>query len=254
MLRDLGVLEKILSRAIQPRDVNLRSYKTGSLLYSLNLDPYTEHTYGLPLLVIHRADLCQVLHEEAERLGAIFRFGCLTSSVCFSTPAAQVSTGQAVSADLVVGADGLGSICREKLMGHADPLRQNGRLVYRILIGKDKMAIHPELTDMISAPSIDVWAGPEAHIVCYPVKDHYNVVMFFPDHGTQKLKGPQPADIGYVRTLIYDWEPRVKQLLDIAESSLMWSLLEMNELDCWVHQYGRFTLLGDAAHACLPFL
>ena len=86
----------MLSRAIKPRDITVRSYKTGEALYYLNLDPYTQETYGFPVLVIHRADLCRILYEEAKSHGVSIRFGCAVSSISFSEPAVQLSTGEIV--------------------------------------------------------------------------------------------------------------------------------------------------------------
>lgn len=254
MLKELGVLDKILSRATRPRDITLRSYKTGSALCSLNLDPYTQETYGLPLLVIHRADFCRILYEEAKSRGADFRLGCTVSSISFSGPAVQLSTGETVEGSLVIGADGPRSVCREALLQRPDPPRPNGRLVYRILIDVAEMSEDSELLSLISPPAVDIWAGPNAHVVCYLLRDHYNIVIFFPGRSKDTIYGPQPVDLDHLRGLINGWEPRLQKLLEIAQSSLRWSLLETDELESWVHHNGKFTLLGDAAQACLPFM
>lgn len=254
MLKQLGVLDKILSRATRPQDITLRSYNTGSALYSLNLDPYTQDTYGLPLLVIHRADYCRILYEEAKSHGVDFRWGCTVSSISFPEPAIQLSTGETVNGSLVIGADGPRSVCREALMKRPDPPRPNGRLVYRILVDVDEMSKVPELLSLISPPCVEIWAGPNAHVVCYLLKDHYNIVIFFPGQSSDTIYGPQPVALDHLRELIHGWEPRLQKLLDIAQSSLRWSLLETDELESWVHHDGKFALVGDAAQACLPFM
>ena len=254
MLDQFGVLDKILSRASKPRNISLRSYKTGAKLCSLNLDPYTQVTYGLPVLVIHRADFCRILFEEAVSLGVNIRLGCTVSSIFFSKPAVELSTAEVVRGDLVIGADGSRSVCREALLQRLDPPRLNGRLVYRILIEVQEMSKDRELQTLISPPCVDIWAGPGAHMVCYLLKEHYNVVIICSGQGDETILGPQPVDIVHLRGLIQGWEPRLQRLLEISQSSLRWSLLETEVLESWVHHEGRFALLGDAAQACLPFM
>ena len=68
------------------------------------------------------------------------------------------------------------------------------------------------------------------------------------------IYGPQPVDLNHLRGLAHGWEPRLLRLLEIAQSSLQWSLLETDELESWIHPEGEFVIIGDAAHACLPFM
>ena len=204
--------------------------------------------------MIHRADLCRILYEEAKFHGVSVRFGCAVSSISFSEPAVQLSTAETVKGNLIIGADGPHSVCREALLQKPDPPRPNGRLVYRILIDKAEMSKHPELLSLISPPCVDIWAGPNAHIVCYLLRNHFNIVMFFPGGIIDTIYGPKPVDLNHLRGLIHGWEPRLQRLLEIAQSSLQWSLLETDELESWVHPDGKFVIIGDAAHACLPFM
>ncbi|KAM0803245.1 hypothetical protein BDR22DRAFT_801742 [Usnea florida] len=253
-LEELGIFEKVLLKAIKPRDITVRSYETGEALYSLNLDPYAQETYGLPVLVIHRADHCRILYEEVKTHGIGVRFGCEVSSISFSEPAVQLSSGEAVKGNLIIGADGPHSVCREALLQKPDPPRPNGRLVYRILIDKAEMSKLPELVILISPPCVDIWAGPNAHIVCYLLRGHFKIVMFFPGGVMNTIYGPKPVDLNHLRGLVHVWEPRLLRFLENAPSSLQWSLLEIHELESWVHPEGKFVVIGDAAHACLPFM
>ena len=251
-LEELGVLDRILARATKPRDISLRSYRTGSRLYTLNLDPYTQETYRLPLLVIHRADFCRILFEEAVLRGADIRVGCTVSSIRLSTPEIQLTTGEILYGDLIIGADGPHSLCREALLRRPDPPRLNGRLVHRILIDIDEMDKHEELRSLITSPRIDIWAGPNAHVVCYSLKSHFNMVTF--TRGQSNESKPHMVDLIDLRGLLCDWDPRLHKIVEIAGTALRSSLLENDSLETWVHSHSNFALLGDAAHACLPFM
>jgi salicylate hydroxylase len=47
------------------------------------------------------------------------------------------------------------------------------------------------------------------------------------------------------------WDPRVHQLIDAATDTKRWALYDRSPLPTWAA--GRVALLGDAAHAMLPF-
>jgi len=96
-------------------------------------------------------------------------------------PKVTVKGGKVYTADLVVGCDGLRSVCREALVGHPDPPHETGDVAYRILVPAEQMKPHPELAELLSNPAINVWMGPDGHVVCYLLKGGslYNVVFLY---------------------------------------------------------------------------
>lgn len=258
-MRALGVLDAVLEHAVRPEAFSLYSYclssDTLSPLFKLPLNPSFVSLFSVPALVIHRADFCRVLSTAALARGVQIRLSSNVTSISFSEPSATLETGEIVKADLLVGADGERSICRDALLGRADPPLPNGRLVYRILIPAADMARVPLLAPLVQPAGVHLWMGPESHAVGYLLRGVFNLVMFCP--GTEEgeeLQGPQRAKLEDVRALFRGWEERVQGLLGLADVCLRWSLLETKPLDEWVHPNGRFALLGDSAHACLPFM
>lgn len=67
-----------------------------------------------------------------------------------------------------------------------------------------------------------------------------------------KAKG----DIEEMRAFFGNWDPKLKKLLSLVDTCLKWKLQNSDPtaLASWVHPYGTFCLLGDAAHATLPYL
>ena len=57
---------------------------------------------------LHRADLQEVLYNEARRRGVVFRFGCpvVATDEDWNSLAVVVKGGERIEADVVVGADG----------------------------------------------------------------------------------------------------------------------------------------------------
>jgi salicylate hydroxylase len=56
---------------------------------------------------VHRYDLQQVLHAAAVQRGVDIRMDCTVVSVEEATPSVTLKSGQVVTGDLIVGADGI---------------------------------------------------------------------------------------------------------------------------------------------------
>lgn len=52
----------------------------------------------------------------------------------------------------------------------------------------------------------------------------------------------------------FDCGDRINKILSLCPGVLRWRLCIRNELDTWSDPSGCFTLLGDSAHATLPYL
>lgn len=76
---------------------------------------------------------------------------------------AVLADGRTRAADLIVGADGINSRCREILLGHKDPPTLTGDLAYRLLLNTEDMMKDSELRGFVEDPQVNYWIGPDAH-------------------------------------------------------------------------------------------
>lgn len=80
------------------------------------------------------------------------------------------------------------------------------------------------------------------------------MVLLVPDDlpaGANTLAG----NVDEMRALYANWDPRIPKLLSLCDSVTKWRLCIRPGLDpTWSHASGAFTILGDAAHATLPYL
>lgn len=83
----------------------------------------------------------------------------MVTKIDFEAPSVTLSTGSTIEADLIVGADGLKSKCREQFLGRLDPPHLTGDLAYRILIKVDEMLKHKDLEEFVRKPAINTWMG-----------------------------------------------------------------------------------------------
>ncbi|RFU26163.1 hypothetical protein B7463_g10161, partial [Scytalidium lignicola] len=250
-----GILSKLRPNAMHPENITIFSYRDGSTLSSLNLLPSMEQIYGGPYLHVHRATFHKALCEEAERLGVKFRLGSAVTGLDFEKTAVKILNQEELSADFIIGADGLKSSCREALLGHSDPPRVTGDMAYRIVIKTEEMKKYSKLFTLATVPSFYYWAGPGGHAVGYLIErgTSFNMVITAPDELPDNVQSTK-ADIDVVRAKFQDWEPRFKLMLGLVKEAMVWKLQNSVELESWSHPSGRFALLGDACHATLPYL
>ena len=217
--------------------------------------PYAEERYGVPYLHIHRADYHKILVTEAENLGVGMQLGCTVTKVDFEKPSLHLKDKPEFLADIILGADGLKSVCREALVGHPDPPHLTGDLAYRIIVKASDMKKDPLLRDLAEKPAINYWMGPDAHAVCYLLQggDLYNIVLICPDN-LPELVNNAKADVQEMRDFFEKWDPKLKALLGLVQETSKWRLQNSEEMETWSHPSGKFALLGDACHATLPYL
>ncbi|SLM38540.1 salicylate hydroxylase [Lasallia pustulata] len=123
--------------------------------------------YGAPFIDLHRVDLQKVLYERALSLGVVVELGARVAKIDFNSTALILESGKEYCGDLIVGADGLWSRCREAFLGRKDAPLETGDLAYRIVLALDQIS-DPELREWVAKPSVHFWIGPGAHAMICP--------------------------------------------------------------------------------------
>ena len=208
--------------------------------------------------MIHRADLLDTLISEAQELGVEIKYASVVTSIGFEQGSIKLISGEVFIGDVVLGADGERSICRDAILQQPDIPFPTGDTVFRLAISGKELPQTQEILSLTKPPSVNLWLGPESHAVTYSLKkdDIFNVVLVCRDNpDAQVMYGPQPADRIELQSKFAQWEPLFGDLLKVEKAMLMkWSLLQINEVKEWCHPSGKFALIGDAAHAMLPYL
>lgn len=163
-----GLENKLSAHATQPKQCNYLGWK-GHKLAHMDFHAYADQL-GTPFWDFHRASLHGELLARAQELGAVITTDARVVDVVYEDAGEGVTRGVAVlgdgrrfSADLVVGADGINSRCREILLGRPDPPLLTGDLAYRLLLNTEDMIKDPELRGFIEDPQVNYWMGPDAH-------------------------------------------------------------------------------------------
>ena len=201
-----------------------------------------------PYAVSHRADLHGAIHEAVKQ-HPLIRFHTSAQVEALDIGAqgvAAVSTdGRRFKADAIVGCDGVKSLVRHTLIGDAP--RVSGHVVYRAVVPATDMPADLRW----NAPV--VWAGPDCHLVHYPLRhgEQYNLVVTF--HSREKEEwGVSDGSKEEVLSYFEGVHARPRQLLDRPTSWRRWSTADRDPVARWSE--GAATLLGDAAHPMMQYL
>ena len=250
VLRAIGVADSVSEQAFTPVAGEFRNGRSGKVIGSFKMGESMEERLGAPYWHIHRADLIAALEVALrERLPSAIRTGMPVTGYDQDAHSASVilETGECISGNVVVGADGIKSAIRTQMLGEAKP-RFTRNVAWRAVVPVSKLGRHAP------PPTASVWVGEGKHAVTYLLRkgtlanlvgvverDDWSVESWT-EQGTKQEAMRDFAG----------WHPTIRKIIDEADAHFRWALFDREPLDQWCD--GRVALLGDACHPMLPFM
>lgn len=259
ILRQLGVLDRLLATAVRPEAVVLKDAATLRKLARVPLGQAAETRWGAPYLVAHRADLQSALMQRvSEQPGIDLIAGARVTDIAAGSKGVTVTAsadGDTVEAGcLLIGADGVWSSVREKLARKAAEFgrsRFSGELAWRATVAADSPA--GQAFRVIGAPDcVTAFLYPGFHMVAYPVSrgTAFNLAAF--TKGERIAEGWSGyADPASLASAMRGTAPALVRLATEAAPWTAWPI-HIVEQRRWTTPQG-IALIGDAAHAMTPF-
>jgi salicylate hydroxylase len=258
ILINWGLKNSLDALGVKPESVSFRRFDTGERIGMDFLGHKLEKEHGAPYYQIHRADLHQLLYNLAAPYVNI-RFSSRVASVSPDPPSPYVilTTGEVISCDLIIGADGVKSSIRRCMVDGPDSPTPTGDAAYRATISTELLLKDPELKPFVDTAEGTCWMGPGMHVFgyCLRGKKMYNLVMLHPDTGsaTSTESWTGPGDVDEMLRAYEGWDPRLRKMQSMAASVLRSRLMARLPLKTWVHDGGCVALIGDACHPMLPY-
>ncbi|WP_440976443.1 FAD-dependent oxidoreductase [Pseudoxanthomonas winnipegensis] len=250
-LRQAGAEDAVMARAVMMR---------GRMVHALGEAPQLQR-YGRDdsevIWSIHRADLNIALLDLAEAAGAKIQFYRRLHTVDFPAGYARFiddrdDSPHDIRFDTLIGADGAGSALRAA-MDRACPLGARTEFLGH---SYKELEIPPAEDGgfRIEPNALHLWPRGDYMCIALPNDEGtFTVTLFLPNEGPTSFatvaSGSQaralferdfPDALPLIPDLVHDWEAHPPGLLGTLY------------LDRW-HMGGRAVLLGDAAHAMVPF-
>ncbi|KAE8138848.1 hypothetical protein BDV38DRAFT_270371 [Aspergillus pseudotamarii] len=254
VLEALDLKQQVLEKGAIVESMDLRRYKDGGLITSMECGQTVAREYGAPWVIIHRADYQQILFNRAMLLGVEIRFGANANDLDVEDTLVVLEGGEVVTGDIIIGADGLWSKLRDTISDRPVPLIETGDMAYRAVFPRRQLEAlrDPEIDSLCSKTSVTAWLGPEKHAVFYPVRggEEYNLVLLQPDNLPTGVRTNE-GDLEEMKSGFHNWDATLQRLISCISSVVRWKLCHLPELDTW--SKGSVTLLGDACHPTLPY-
>lgn len=244
----LGVGDEARGMAVYIDSLRLMDAIAGDEITRIPLDAAFRKRFRNPYAVVHRGDLHGVF-LRACRSHDLVELRTSSEVVDYrqdgSGVEAILADGAVVKGRALVGADGLWSNIRKRVVGDGNP-RVSGHTTYRSVIPVDQM---PEDLRWNAAT---LWAGPKCHIVHYPLSGWklFNLVVTYHNDAPEPVAG-KPVSHDEVRKGFEHVHPVARQIIDCGKEWKLWVLCDRDPVMNWVD--GRVALLGDAAHPMLQY-
>ncbi|HEX7890103.1 MAG TPA: FAD-dependent monooxygenase [Ramlibacter sp.] len=246
----LGLEPALAQVACVPAGKQVRLWSSGQRWKLFDLGEAAVAEYGFPYLMLHRADLHEVLAQAVRardpdciRLGA----RCTGFAQDAGVVRLQLEDGSALECDALVAADGVHSALRAAL-GHADHPAFTGCVAWRGLLPMER------LPERLREPAGTNWIGPGAHVITYPVRrgELLNFVGIVEGADWVRESWTERGTREACAADFRGWHEDVQLLIGLLDAPLKWALMGREPLARW--GAGRVTLMGDACHPTLPFL
>ncbi|TDK38757.1 salicylate hydroxylase [Rhizobium deserti] len=241
ILSALGVLPALEAVWTEPDQIALTSGTTLKLIASVPSGHFARERWGAPYGVLHRATLQKVLVAAVEQ-NPLCRLH-LGSPVRGNAYAAS-----GLAYGLVVGADGVWSNMRACIASAPTP-HFSGNVAWRFTLPQSAAP------SWLSPGQVTAFLGPSTHLVAYPLNDvgSINVVAIASGVSPGETWDAKASQVQRHALLerFHRWDRRIVSVLEGAEQPTFWPLYSLDS-GRW-QSGGNTVLIGDAAHAMMPF-
>jgi 3-hydroxybenzoate 6-monooxygenase len=245
----IGITDAVMEQGDCPPALLMRDALTGDIRVTIPTGPAFRERFKHPYIIIHRIDLHHVLLDackrspEIELVPAAMVTGFEDCGECVVVTSGD---GRTFSGAALVGADGVRSFVRAKLIADGE-LRPIGYVAHRTIVPMQTVTADVDRREVV------LWSGPGFHIVHYPLRHGtlFNIVAVFRT-STHGQKGDIDSYRAELQTTYRDAHPAMHDLLAMMDLDRRWQIGDRAPIRHW-HK-GRVVLLGDAAHAPLQSL
>jgi salicylate hydroxylase len=223
----------------------------------------TQEKYGAERVMHHRMDLHAVLKERAtdkryEGRPAVMRVRSRVVSCNAEGGNVTLESGELLTADLIVGADGIKSVVRSAVLGEEATVSVTGFSAYRFMVPVKELEAQEGFSEVIDpkSPQTTMVVGHDRRLIMGPARNAsiFGVVALLPDENMSESSHDTSWVTRGSREMMLEsfkvFPEWIKQLLRQAKDAGLWQLRDLDPLTTWYR--GRTIIVGDAAHAMLP--
>lgn len=252
VIQHLGLQSELEKVAVLPESIDIRLFASGESLHRVQLGKYYCNQHGAPYYHVHRADIHRILAKAFLALkpnGIHLGKAATGFSEKDDGVALKTNDGSILHGDLLIGADGIRSAIRKQITGDT-PCNWTGNVAWRGTVPSSRLP--KGFMDKV----VSNFIGPGKHAVIYYLRNQ-ELVNFVGvvanEHWKEEgwtIKSPWEE----LKSDYHGWHETVQMVIDAMDRDqcFRWALFNRLPIDNWSTQH--VTLLGDSAHATLPFM
>jgi len=250
VLYALGLGEAVERRGVIVSGKEIRLWSTGETWKLFDLGAISVERYGFPYVMFHRGDLHAILLDaiRRERSDAVhLGHRCVGLAQDDKGVTIQFENGDAATAPVVIGADGVQSRVRAALFG-ADRPEFTGIVAWRGLVPRERVPAGIKMNVGTN------WVGPGGHVVHYPVRggELLNFVGLLERDDWRVESWTVQGTKDEFANDFRGWHPDIHACIRSVDIPYKWALFARPPMPAWTR--GRVTLMGDACHSMLPMM
>jgi salicylate hydroxylase len=251
VLNQLGLDKPISQKSFEPSGIDVFPFRAPKPLVTLRLGGIMRERYHAPYTVMHRADLADILFRACKRfanidmLFGVRNFDAVTHARGISMVVDEADgTARSARVHAFVGADGVNSETRTRVL-NGPAASFSGYVAWRTTLSVDL------LRNVLPLDRTTMLLGPGYHAVCYPLpaRKQFNIALFAREKASRldEANPPKAPSLPWAALP----SPAFAAILAAAEGA--WGYWVVNTVDAPRWSDGGVGLIGDAAHAMLPF-
>ncbi|KAA8904951.1 hypothetical protein TRICI_005373 [Trichomonascus ciferrii] len=237
------------------KDLIRHDWETGKVKAIYPFEDYSDK-YGVPYFMFHRKDIHTVLLNTAlgDKIdGNPCELHVNHNAVKWEDNTVYFENGRSVTADLIIGADGVGSTMR-KLIGVKPDYHPSTSCCYRCLVTNEDVQKY-NFYDFTKNGAIEFWGGEGIDkIVISPCSngDIISFYCFYPSsyNNLRKDGWDNDATLEQLLDTFPKLDSQIRDMFKRAFDIKQWRLYVHEEYETWSN--GNTTLMSDAAHPMLP--
>jgi kynurenine 3-monooxygenase len=249
-LEEVGLRDEVMKIAIPMRGRMVHDTGGGQ-----NLQPYGQAAHEV-IYAASRGLLNMMLLDAAERQGNVrihFNRRCTAYDIDAGRLAFADEEGKAaeeVAAETVIGADGAWSAVRKAMLSRVENFNYSQSFLE---YGYKELVIPPKEDGSfrLDPHALHIWPRKSFMMIALPnTEGSFTVTLFYPQEGFAQLRSAAEVE-SFFRREFPDALPHMPALTDDFFANPTGALVTI-KCAPW-HADGRALLIGDAAHAIVPF-